>query len=306
MSLSDPPPFDGRPYHLRMGLRNRAAEDWLERPPLRDARIDERRRLLAERHGDVFRALPGSEAAGAEAFRLVAAAACGGPPGRFVREAGAVLDRATGERLDPDASPRHPLDLAGRLAAEDLCLMERAEGEEAYRLTAASLCFPTRWRLADKIGRPLRAIHAPVPGFEAALAGPVERVFARLEPGRIVGRLNWSVTDDPALFQPSGHGRTGRDPSITPANAGGRLWLRTERQTLRRLPETGAVLFTIHVGVTGLDAAADDRRTARDLAATLRSMPAEDLAYKSLAPFLDALLAYLDRRAAGAPAHNSQ
>ncbi|MEZ5865467.1 MAG: DUF3445 domain-containing protein [Geminicoccaceae bacterium] len=44
---------------------------------------------------------------------------------------------------------------------------------EGYRLVGAFVAFPSRWSLAEKIGRPMPAIHAPVPGLEAAIGGPV-------------------------------------------------------------------------------------------------------------------------------------
>ncbi|MBV9785849.1 MAG: DUF3445 domain-containing protein, partial [Acidisphaera sp.] len=76
-----------------------------------------------------------------------------------------------------------------------------------YRLTAASLCFPTRWRLADKIGKPMQAIHATVPLYAERLARPVDRFFEKLAPQRPVFRTNFSLLDNPALFQQGGHGR---------------------------------------------------------------------------------------------------
>jgi hypothetical protein len=87
----------------------------------------------------------------------------------------------------------HPLELAGRLVQEDLCLMARAATRAVYRLVGASVCFPTRWRLADKIGQPLQAIHAPVPDYDAQLASTMERFFARLKPDKLVWRCNWSL-----------------------------------------------------------------------------------------------------------------
>jgi len=50
-----------------------------------------------------------------------------------------------------------------------------------------------------------------------------------LKPGKLAERLNWSVTDDPALFQTKGKHRTEPDPNITAENAAARLFLRVER-----------------------------------------------------------------------------
>jgi hypothetical protein len=181
--------------------------------------------------------------------------------------------------------------LAGRLVAEDLCLMQA--GEEGYRLTAASLCFPNRWQLEEKIGQPLDFIHAPVPGYASALERPVTHFFAALKPGRILGRVNWGIADDPARFQPIGHEA---DAAITAANAGSALYLRVERQTLRRLPQSDAVLFTIGTQITPLDRVIATRDDAVDLAGAIRDMSSATLRYKHLSAAAPALLAWLDTR----------
>jgi hypothetical protein len=68
-----------------------------------------------------------------------------------------------------------------------------------------------------------------------------------------------------------------------------------ERQTLRRLPRTGDILFTIRVHVRPLYTLATQPQRAADLAAALRAFPQAMRQYKSLPPFLDALLVWLDR-----------
>jgi hypothetical protein len=161
-------------------------------------------------------------------------------------------------------------------------------------LQAAILCAPSRWRLAEKLGRPLLAVHAAVPFYAARLGAPVDRFMDQLKEGRIALRMNWSVVDDAALFQPGGKHRTARDPAFTAANAAERLHLRTERQTFRRLPQSGAVLFGIRVHSHKLARIAAIPGAAARLAVAVRALPPEMAAYKSLPVFRDALLAWLD------------
>ena len=186
----------------------------------------------------------------------------------------------------------HPLAEIGTWVAEDFCLMQPGPGGPV--LIAAILCFPSRWRLAEKIGRPLIAIHAPVPTYAETLGRPVDRFMGAIKPGRLAVRYNWSVHEDPTLFQPTGHGRGAFDPSITPENAGERLWLRVERQTFRRLPESGVVVFGIRTHVTPLAEVIAVPGEAARLAAAVRGVPEELERYKSLMPFRAALLTYLD------------
>ena len=128
-----------------------------------------------------------------------------------------------------------------------MCLIEASP--DGPRLTAAVLCFPSRWRLHEKLGRPLAEVHGRVPFYGDRLARPVDRFMGMSRPGISRPALNWSVMDDPTLFQPTGKWRTAHDATITEQNAGERLFLRVERQTLRRLPVSGAVLFGIRVHV---------------------------------------------------------
>ena len=255
-----------------------------------------RRRLLAERHAEVFAALKEAGPACRATLELIAAHLPEHYPDWFARRGSCLANRLTGEEWDLDDPPCDPLELAGRLVQEDLCLLE--PGPAGPLLTAAVLCFPTRWRLAEKLGRPIRAIHGPVPFFAERLAGPVERFMALLKPGRLVERFNWSILDDPALFQPGGHGRTAQDPAFTAANAGERLWFRVERQTLSRIPAASAILFTIKVHQSPIEAIAGEPTIAARLAEAVRALPEETARYKSLLPFRAALLGFLDRRAA--------
>ena len=86
-------------------------------------------------------------------------------------------------------------------------------------------------------------------------------------------RRNWGVHDHDTLFVPE---HPPPRPGITAANAGERLWVRSERQTLRRLPRSGAVLFTIRVQLAPLAALAARPDLAVALAASARTGAAVD------------------------------
>jgi hypothetical protein len=163
-----------------------------------------------------------------------------------------------------------------------------------YRLTGACLCFPTRWNLLEKIGKSLAGIHVPVPRYDIQLESPMDRLFARLKVGRPVWRLNWSLLDDPTLFQPAGHGETGGSTHVTAKNAGDTLWIRTERQTLRRLPESQDILFTIKIYVQPLFWLADKPERARQLSAALKDVDKDMQTYKSLSSISEAAVSWLE------------
>ena len=176
----------------------------------------------------------------------------------------------------------------GRSVVDDLCVLEA----ESLVLVAGAVAHPNRWRLADKLGRPLLGVHEPVPGYEGRLAGQVDRVLRALRPERAVERRSWALLDDPTLHQPVP--TSGVPSRFDPAA----LWLRVERQALRRLPVTGAVVFAIRTRQWRVDALAEHPAQAAGLAASLRSTPDDLAAYKGVAGIRVQLLTWLDRAAA--------
>ena len=284
-------PFEVGPHRMVMGLVARPPDELIELDERYLEEMAERRALLASRHGDVFAARPGSEGARREALNRIAALLPARFPLWFKRCGPLLRNLLTEEAWDLAQPPCDPLELAGRLVQEDLCLIETRDAGPV--LQAAVLCAPSRWRLHEKIGRPLADIHERVPLYADHLSAPVDRLMRHLKTGKLAERLNWSVTDDPALFQVEGKHRTEPDPSITAGNAAERLFLRVERQTLSRLPESGYVLFTIRVHSYPLPRVVAQPGAADRLAAAVRALPTAMAAYKSLPSFRLALQGYL-------------
>lgn len=231
--------FSGRPHRLTMGLRSLDLDSWLDPDPHHPQRA-QRATLLTQRRSDVYAVLP----EGREPARLVAQ--------RVAEQLGLVLPQS-----------QDPLVDAALLVRDDLCVLARTEG--TWRLVAAVVCFPSRWRLADKLGRDVLAIHDPVPGYRSGLGAPTTKVFDALTPR---WRLNWTLLDDPALFQPA-------------APAGGHQpgpdsYLRVERQCL--VPVGDVVAFTIRTDVVALADLPNDRAKAVLEAAS--TTPADLAAYR--------------------------
>ncbi len=288
-------PIEAGPYRMTMGLTAVADSAWFEFDALYPAEMAEKRALLQDRRLEVFAAMPESQAARAETLNIVAANLCTHHADWFVQDGPRLRNRLTAETWNLTSPSLDPIELAARLVQEDLCLIQ--DSPIGPMFTAGVVCFPSRWLLDDKIGKPLAAVHGPVPLFANRLAGPVDRFMHHLKPGHIAGRLNWSVLDDPALFQPAGKWRQAHNARVTADNAGDALFARVERQTLRRLPHSGAVLFGIRVHVYPLARLVTGPRDAERIASAVRALPEEIAQYKSLPPFRSALLAWLDGRA---------
>jgi len=270
-------PFEAGPHRLAMGIKPLDLANWLEVDADFTVYLDAKKQLLTNRHADVFAEVEGSRPAQAELL-----AALVENMSQFHPDI--VID------LDDDLAP---LDQAGRLVQEDFCLMED-DGDGIYQLTAASLCFPTRWLLADKIGRSMEAIHEPVPGYDERLGTPMEKFFVAMQVDNPVWRTNWSLVDSPELHLAIRYGQTKLNAEITHENVGQNVWLRVERQTLRRLPKTKAIVFTIKVYRHTLAEVTREPGAAAQLLAAVKALPEATRQYKSILPFEMAMLRYLE------------
>ncbi len=173
--------------------------------------------------------------------------------------------------------------------ADDLCILLPDE-HGVPRLAAAVLCSPNRWRLAEKMGGTMSRIHSPVARYEEDLTSPVNSVMMRLNPARPMWRMNWGISNHPALFQPE-------TPPVTPEMDAADMWFRVEWQTLRRLPITGGILFTIRTYVEKLsDFMERDQPLVQDIAELVNKIHEDVAQYKSIAPYREKIFAYLETR----------
>jgi len=129
-----------------------------------------------------------------------------------------------------------PLHTLGALVQEDICILQK-QGEQ-HVLSGAIVCFPASWRLADKVGKPLGAIHAPVDEYDPEMARRVQRLFDGVQVGRPLWRFNRLSYAQADLHQPR---RANEDTK--------KGFIRSERQCILRLPISEAVVFTIHTYV---------------------------------------------------------
>ncbi|WP_127600279.1 heme-dependent oxidative N-demethylase family protein [Nitratireductor alexandrii] len=297
-------PYDGTATPFTIGLKPLDLVRWLEIDGDYEAYLAEKRRLFDTAPDTVFAEEPETRAAQHEVLALVRDGLAAGFPALFpgTRQWEAAL-AAMERESDTDAPP---LKTASLLVQEDLVLMRK--GEAGWRLAAASLCFPSSWTLTEKFGRPIEDIHATVPGFGRGTrtAGLINRIFDNLKVEQPVERLNWSLQDDDDLHKPlSKTTRDARREREAAHSAGDdpllRSFIRVERQTLRKLPVSGDILFTIRIFLDPMRilAAHPDRAAlAGSLAAQLAALDAAQLAYKGLAADRERLVAALQKLAA--------
>lgn len=221
---------------------------WMLRDDAFAGQMRLRDRLLSERRDEVHDLLPDALPAARECLRAVLDAIAADPGYTVTGETVTRPDGVT-VTLDFDA----PLVTAGRLVQADLCIME--QGSDGHILTGAVLCFPSGWLLSQKMGRPLLDIHIPVRDYDEDLNRRVQRLFDAIRPGQVLLRTNANLHKDAELFIPRRENAPRRALPRDEAR-----YVRSERQTLRRLPETGAVIFGIHTSIVPLDRLDDDQR----------------------------------------------
>lgn len=284
-------PYAGGAKPFSIGLAPIDPADWIEI----DARLGEdlalKRRILAEEGRAAFDALPLSEGSQAEAAQSLADHLTARFPAIYRREGAAIRFVPSGALVDFAGEP--PLLAASRLVQEDLLLMQPSPG--GWLLTAGSLCFPSTWRLGDKLGRAMAAIHEPVPGFAGIMAQRIDRIFAHLNPDAPLERFNVSIYGDARLRHAEAR-RPWSERFASEASIRSHAHIRIERQTLRRLPKCGGVLFTVRIHLDPIAALADHARGAQ-LASALRdyiaAMSQDQLAYKGLLQMREKVVAAL-------------
>lgn len=147
------------------------------------------------------------------------------------------------------------------------------DGSPIYHLEAFVTCFPSGFSTRKKLGLKLADIHIPVPGYKSKLEKSMDRFFARVEVGKVVKRSNWAITTDSRLFAEGGNHLYENGTTESDHDRGQEqehpeevdlddeklqadidrqkaevviedCRLRSERQTLFRLPKTKALVFS--------------------------------------------------------------
>lgn len=264
-------------FRWRLGARPLDLDDWLEFGPDADAWIAEKRRVLADHRRTAFAAIDGIDEEANEVADLIV---------DHLRSRGPSEDA----RLDPTL---HRLEAAARLVPEDLVLMV----ERGSRLVVGGgvVCFPNRWDLRSKLGLEIAAVHAPVPGLNDQLGDAIDGFLNRLTVERPCWRLGWGLITTAAGYTPT----DGSGPEFPAVPTPDDVHVRIERETLRRLPATNAVLFTIRTYLARLDDVLADRPSAHEpttsaTSASGSSAPESTLARETIREALDEAVLGMD------------
>lgn len=239
-------------FRWSMSLRPGNAADFFSPSATADKTLALRRALILN-HGEHYAVLP----PGADDLVAVALEHFSEWTGRRFRNG-----QEAGSELEPD------------------WVLLRPDETGTFRVEGGVVCFPSRWSLPEKAGRPMEAVHAPVPVLNESLGRQIGTFLERLTVGAKWERENWGFSADPDLDH---HPRLPRS-ELTGTESLEQVWLRLERQLFVRLSDVG-VLFGIRVSNHRLDELVGvEPGLAGRIARALRTMPDEVAAYKDIAP----------------------
>ena len=220
-------------------MRPLDGQDWICVDSAYSQQLAEKAALLSARRDEVLACLPEAQNATSEALEHVLSL--------LAKRDDFQVSQTTVRQPDGQPVPLDrtaPLETVSRLIQEDICILQK-DGD-AHKLTAALLCFPASWTLSEKIGRALPTIHGPVATYDATIAKRVQRLFDGIRSGHPLWRANLLRYENAALYQPKSEEDT-REPHVENPQ-----FERSERQTLWRLPVSGAMVFSIHTTVVAL------------------------------------------------------
>ena len=270
-------PVDGKPDRIHIGARALDLSKWIEIDDHYDSDLAQKKALLSEKHDRVFVSLPMGDAGSREVLALLIEHLPATFPERW----------PTGVKVD---SSLHPLESAALLVQEDLSVMTQVGND--WVLSASCLCFPSRWDVRDKIGKNLIGIHEPVPHYEEKIGVATQNIFDKLTVERPIWRVNWTVMDSGDLHQPVAPRRPD-EITITPENIEQTLFFRRERQTLRKLPDSGDILFTIHTySNTFAEVVQQFPEFRKNIGTTIAGASDQTVGYKGWANILNDLQAW--------------
>ncbi len=260
-----------RPYRwagadFQLGLRPIEPNRWILIDADYAAIMREKRERLAAFAQHYYRTLPGSLAAQRELRERVAAHLVADYPERFERAGSILTAPGTEMRCDLGDDSIEPLLQLSNMIQEDFMLIEEVEG--AGCITAASNVYSSSGRLVAAVGRDIDWAHEPVPNLTAKLGPRIHRVLDSVHAATPCERFNWQLTPMATIFFPHDDPHAANAQAMhrirdsihgNPALAGELLWIRVERQTLVRLPDTRAVAFSLHTYSDRLSLAAIGR-----------------------------------------------
>lgn len=301
-------------YKVTMGIRNMNFDDWVQLDNQWMKYHQDKLNRIEAKGTELY--ATGDEAVDAayelcEEFRNWLPARY---PTLFVRTALGIDNLQTGESFAfmKPSQPKlgrfsrsdgiDPILIASKLVQDDLAIMiENEDGQ--YYLRSGAIMLAGFWRLKDKINLPLSAIHTTgdVPKYNTHLKSGMEKFFTRLTCDKPVVRNNYFIqTDDDLPWSRSIGDEDNKVVGWYTANESvniNDIFFRSERQSLRRLPRSGGVVFTIRTYFIPITEICEEPHIPRRLYDGMLSWSEDVAEYKGYEKYRDILLPHLLQKA---------
>ncbi len=220
---------------------------------------------------------------------------------RFARTGNLVTSAESNCAFDLEDSSIEPLLQLSQFIEEDFMLIEEIDGSAL--ITAASNVYSSSGRLVASVGRAIDWAHIPVPGLSEMLGRRIDRIVGSVHAMAPGERFNWQLTPMASIFFPRDDPHAANAAAMhailetlraEPQRAGELLWIRVERQTLSRLPVSGAVAFSLHTYSDPLASIEADAESLRALLALFRAYSPERLKYSEMDIILEPVITWLE------------
>ncbi|KAM5378659.1 hypothetical protein ACJZ2D_004458 [Fusarium nematophilum] len=291
-------PFRHGPNHVTMGIRKLDWDSWIEMDSnflrYHDLKVSELEKDLPAHvqyvDNDVTRD------ACFEVLEELTAYLTARYPKIFQLSGGVLRNTLTGESFDyPASNPTDALTIAAKLVQDDLVVMvENDDGE--YHLDAGAVCLPGFWRLREKFRMSLDTLHieAKVPHYQAKLQKSMNRFFKAMTPEKaffiqLDDGLHWSHRMGAQESDQVASWATANDVGLTIDD----LYFRSERQSLRRLPRSKALMFTVRTYFEPITTIAKEPHVPGRLAEAIEQWDEATSTYKGKHHWAGILLPYL-------------
>jgi dimethylamine monooxygenase subunit A len=308
-SALDPKPPPYQPYtwaaaDFQLGLRPINPKQWLLMNANFAAIMREKRALLTAHTPKYYRTIPSSLAAQRELRERIVSHLLSDYPGHFSRHGSIITSRADGHQCDLLDDSVEPLLQLSYLIEEDFMLVEESEG--APCISAASNVYSSSGRIVSSVGADIESAHKLVPNLNETLAPRINRVLGSVHTAAPCERFNWQLTPMATLFFPPDNPHEANAEAMhavadrlrrNPLDAGELLWIRVERQTLSRLPDSKAVAFSLHTFSHPLASIKADSSSVRAMLALVRAYTPERLRYSEMDVVREPIIAWLESAA---------
>lgn len=314
-------PFKDAEYKLTMAIKRLDPQDWLLIEPTYKKTIDTKWKIVnnahpsypedKDLHGSSVFVTPEVIPAITEFYDIVTTYVCQKYPMYFKRVGDKIYNEITKEYIpgfatettDCDEAKSYLLNLVKTIEEDFIILLKdpaHQNEEDEYYFKGGTFAFAAGFNPADRFNRPLSFVHHPIPGYESKLKTSMNRFFNRIQKGQFVTRSNFSIQTHDLYYvddQNKGHNKA-KETTIVPLREEeadfDKIFYRSERQVLTRLPKSGAVIFSIRTYLEPLsELKKEGPEVSHRLAGAVEKFPPDIAIYKNSVEWGDAVTSYL-------------